>query len=125
MGYRAVKGCCLTSLDPSTPREQQKMSSQIQKTAGRFSRMLLRSAPPSPSLFRLMLFRLARTNIMNMLDESWYDYRYYKEKGWFTSDYSYAVSLGPGKKLAGALFDFVGRQMVKTKGKVVNENQIN
>ena len=55
---------------------------------------------------------------MNMLDESWYEIiAIIKKKGGFTSDYSYDVSLGPVKKLAGALFDFAGRQMVKTKGK--------
>ena len=78
MGYRAVKGCCLTTLEPSTPKEKEKMSKQIQKTARRYYRKLTLSAPESPTFFRLMLFRLARTNIMNMLDESWFDYRYYR-----------------------------------------------
>lgn len=34
-----------------------------------------------------MLFRMSRTSIRLMLDEGFRDYRYYKEKGWFESDY--------------------------------------
>jgi hypothetical protein len=47
------------------------------------------------------------------LDEEYRDYNYFKERGWFESDYYYDTSLGPIKKAAGHLFDLFGRQMVK------------
>jgi hypothetical protein len=72
---------------------------------------LLRPTPP-PSFFRLMLFRMTRTSI-KYIDQKYRDYQYYKEKGWFEADYYYATSLGLPKRLAGYLFDFIGRQMVK------------
>jgi hypothetical protein len=48
-----------------------------------------------------------------LLNDKYFDYRHYKEKGWFESDYYYDVSLNPVKKLAGRAFDFIGRRMSK------------
>jgi hypothetical protein len=47
-------------------------------------------------------------------DEKYYDYRYFKEKGWFESDYYYETSLGPIKKLSGYMFDFLGQKIGKS-----------
>jgi hypothetical protein len=44
----------------------------------------------------------------SMLNEEYKDYRYYKEKGWFESDYYYPAKLSLVKKLAGKLFDMIG-----------------
>jgi hypothetical protein len=60
-----------------------------------------------PTFFELMIFRMARTSIPLLLDESWRDYTYYKKNGWFESDYYYPVQLNPLKKLAGIFFDFL------------------
>jgi hypothetical protein len=54
-----------------------------------------------------MAFRMSRTSIKLMLNEEFKDYRYYKEKGWFTGDYYYSVRLNPLKKLAGKFFDMI------------------
>ena len=35
------------------------------------------------------------------------DYTYYREKGWFESDYFYPIRLGALKKSAGSLFDSI------------------
>ncbi len=43
--------------------------------------------------------------------ENYRDYRYYKEKGWFESDYYYDAPLGFIKKLTGHIFDFSGKRM--------------
>ena len=40
-----------------------------------------------------------------MLNESYRDYRYYRDKGWFEPDFYYPVTLDPFKKLPGRLFD--------------------
>lgn len=54
----------------------------------------------------LMMFRMARTKIRLMLDETCRDYTYYRDKGWFEADYFYPVHLNPVKRTAGRLFDY-------------------
>lgn len=110
-GFSVAKGCVLKTLEPVTKAAHEKNSSEIKKAAARFYRKLMCSAPPSPSFFRLMLFRMSRTSMKEMLSDEYCDYRHYKEKGWFESDYYYDVSLGPIKKLAGWIFDIMGRRM--------------
>ena len=48
---------------------------------------------------------MARTSMKLTLDDSHRDYTYFKDKGWFESDYYYPTHLGPLKKAAGSLFD--------------------
>lgn len=112
-GFHVTRGSCVTTLEPTTERQQKKLAREIELSSERFYRGLMRQAPPPPSLFRLMLFRVSRTNLMVILDEKYRDYNHYREKGWFESDFYYDTSLGPAKKLAGYLFDFLGRQMAK------------
>jgi multimeric flavodoxin WrbA len=90
MGFRVAKGCCVTTLDPMTTRQQEKLTQEIKKASARFYKELLRPIPP-PSFFRLMTFRLGRTNVKS-LDQTYRDYKYYQEKGWFESDYDYSTS---------------------------------
>ena len=49
------------------------------------------------------------------LDDSSYDYRYYKDKGWFESDYFYLTRLGVLKKAAGSLFDSIQATMTRNR----------
>ena len=111
LGFQVSKGCVMTTLDPMTKLQRKKLIQETKKASARFYKELMRPTP-SPSFFKLMIFRMARTNI-KFLDKKYRDYKYYKEKGWFESDYYYPTSLGIIKKLAGNLFDFLGRQMVK------------
>lgn len=112
-GFRVTKGCVLKTLEPVTKEVQEKNKHKIKKASERFYRELKRSHSPSPSLFRLMMFRMSRTSIKEMLNDKYCDYRYYKEKGWFKKDYYYDVSLGPFKKLTGRIFDFMGHLISK------------
>ncbi len=59
-----------------------------------------------------MIFRMSRTKVKT-LDQTYRDFNYYKERGWLESAYYYPTPLGPVKRLAGNLFDLLGRQMVK------------
>ncbi len=111
LGFTVSKGCCITALDPMTERQDKELSRKIERASARFYEQLRRPTP-SPSFFRLMMFRMARTSIKT-LDDSYRDYQYYKEKGWLDSDYYYATSLNPMKRLAGGVFDIIGRQVVK------------
>lgn len=115
LGYNVSKGCVLKTLEPTTKVAQDKNSREIAKAAKRFYKLLSNPVPPSPSLFRLMMFRMSRASMKEMLSDEYYDYQYYKEKGWFESDYYYDVSLNPIKKMTGGMFDFMGRQMSRQK----------
>jgi len=112
LGFHISKGCCLSALDPMTKLQQKKLTEGIKEASARFYKEIQRPPQP-PSFMWLMVFRMGRTNIMTSLDENFRDYQYYKEKGWFRADYYYATSLGLTKRLAGHLFDFLGKQMVK------------
>jgi multimeric flavodoxin WrbA len=111
-GFHVTRGSSLTTLDPMTVRQQEAISREIRASAERFSRGLMRTSPPTPSLLRVILFRMSRTSVKLMLDDSCCDYRVYREKGWFESDYYCDTSLGPIKKLAGYLSDLWGRRQV-------------
>jgi hypothetical protein len=74
----------------------------------------VKSEYPSPSLWWLMVFRMGRTSIKKMLDENWRDYTYYRDKGWFESDYFYPVKLNPFKKLTGKIFDKLALQIIRS-----------
>jgi multimeric flavodoxin WrbA len=114
MGFRVSEGCCATTLDPMTGLQQKRLARKVSQAASGFYRDLMRPIA-SPSLYKLMLFRFVRTFVKSV-DQDFRDYGYYKEKGWFESDYFYSTSLGPVKKLAGNLFDLVGRRMSKVMG---------
>lgn len=113
LGFRVVKGFVITALEPSTDKQKIENSKKIKKASLRFYKELNDSKLFSPSLFRLMLFRISRTSIKLILNDNYKDYIHYKEKGWFDSDYYCEVSLGYTKKLAGCIFDFIGKQIAK------------
>ena len=90
-----------------------KLKLEMAKAAARFYKGMIQLKQPSPSLFRLMLFRITRTSLKHYKEMELRDYYYFKEKGWFESDYYYDTSFGLVKKAAGNFFDFLGRRIVK------------
>jgi hypothetical protein len=48
---------------------------------------------------------MGRTSIRLTLDDRNRDYTYYRDKGWFQSDYYYPTRLGVLKRAAGSFFD--------------------
>ncbi len=110
LGFKVTKGSFLSTLDPMTENQKIKMNQEMKKTAERFYKGLIRQKQPAPSFFRLMLFRMTRTSLKHFEKLGLKDYYYYKEKGWFESDYYYNTSLGIIKKTAGYFFDFLGRK---------------
>jgi multimeric flavodoxin WrbA len=107
LGFNTVKGTCVTALNPMTEKEAQKRDRALASQSRRFHERLMKPAFPVPTLIKLMAFRMGRTSVRLELDDSSRDYRHYKDKGWFESDYFYPVRLGPLKKLAGGLFDSI------------------
>ncbi len=113
LGFNTVKGSCITTLEPMTEDRQRKNDAILAAHARRFHRALSRPGYPAPTLLKLMGFRMARTTIPLMLDDSFRDVTYYREKGWNQSDYFYPVHLNPLKKAAGKIFDYIGTRMAR------------
>lgn len=113
LGFNVVKGCYITTLEPMTEKGRQKIDMLIDKQSRKFHTTLLKKKYPRPSLFKLMIFRMSRSSMKIMLNEDFRDYTYYKEKGWFVSNYYYPVTFGPLKKIFGAVFDMIGTKMAR------------
>ncbi|MDY7079703.1 MAG: flavodoxin family protein [Chloroflexota bacterium] len=105
LGFNTVKGSCITTLDPMTEKQQHKIDRIIAAQARRYYARLEKPGYPAPTLIDLMFFRMSRTKMRLMLDDSFRDYTYYRDKGWFESDFYYPTRLGLLKKGAGKLFD--------------------
>jgi multimeric flavodoxin WrbA len=114
LGFNVVKGCCIKTLEPMTAEGQKKIDRIIDRQSKRFFLQLTKNQYPAPSLFWLLGFRMARTSIKKMLDENWRDFTYFREHGWFESDYFYPVKLNPLKKLAGKVFDRMAIQLIRS-----------
>jgi multimeric flavodoxin WrbA len=105
LGFNTVKGSCITTREPITDKQQRKNDAVLAAHSNCFYNRVMRPSYPSPTLFKLMIFRWSRTSIKLMLDESFRDYTYYRDNGWFESDYYYPARLNPIKRLAGSLID--------------------
>jgi multimeric flavodoxin WrbA len=106
LGFNVVKGSCVQSLEPMTEKQRRTNDAVLAAHSRRFHERLSRPSYRVPTFLHLMMFRMGRTKIRLMLDETWRDYTYYREKGWFESDYFYPVRLNPFKQAAGRLFDY-------------------
>jgi multimeric flavodoxin WrbA len=115
LGFNTVQGCCITTLEPMTEKQQHKTDRTLARQARRYYERLERPGYPVPTLFKLMLFRLGRTSMRLELDDSSRDYTYYAGKGWFESDYYYPTRLGVLKKGAGRLFDSISASMTRAR----------
>jgi multimeric flavodoxin WrbA len=115
LGFNTVKGCCITAFDPMTETEKQKIDSALADHSRRFYEGLMRPAYGVPTLLGLWAFRTARTSIRLMLDDNSRDYTYYRDRGWFQSDYYYPTRLGPLKKAAGSFFDSMARSSTRKR----------
>ncbi len=115
LGFNIVKGCCVTACQPMTGNEKRKIDKALAEHSKRFYKRLMKPAYPVPTLLKLWGFRMGRTSIRLMLDDSNRDYTYYKEKGWFQSDYYYPTRLGALRKAAGSLFDSMASRKVRNR----------
>lgn len=107
-GFSPVRGAVLTALNPPADKAGARIDRQLGRLADRFARALARPALPNPTLYRLMMFRMQRTGMKNLQDDAFEDFRFFRDRGWFESDYFYPVRLNPFQRLAGAFFDRLG-----------------
>lgn len=115
LGFNTVKGSCLMTLEPMTEKQQRKIDKILAAQAKRYYARLQKPAYPAATLFGLMMFRMGRTKVRLELDDTFRDYTYYAEKGWFESDYYYPTRMGVLMKGAGKLFDVLFARMAKAR----------
>ncbi len=108
LGFNAVQGSCVQTREPMDAKALRKMERTLAEQSRRFHDQLMGPAYVAPSLFKLWIFRMGRSAIKRELSEDAADYRYYRDRGWFESDYYYPIRLSPLKKAAGAVFDRTG-----------------
>ena len=104
VGFNTLKGITITGFDPKTEKQQQKIDRDLAKHSQRFFTLLTKSPHPVPSWFQLVGFRMSRT-LISRIDPERIDHKYYKDNGWYESDYYFPVRLGLLKSAAGWLFD--------------------
>jgi multimeric flavodoxin WrbA len=114
LGFTTVKGSCVRTFEPMTAKAQKKNDRALELQSRRFHDRMGKQAFPAPTLLKLMLFKLSRTNVKLLLDGSSRDYTYYADKGWLESDYYYPTRLGALKKTAGRLFDSIAARMARS-----------
>lgn len=105
LGYETVKGSVSKTLEPMTEQAIAKMDETLAEHARRFHAELMKPPYPKPSLFKLAMFRMGRTGI-RLHAQGLLDWDYYRDQGWFESDYYYPVRLGWPKKALGAFLDW-------------------
>lgn len=110
-GANICKGITLTTpWGVKNPRaeypeaEMSKINAAIQKGAERFYGALTGPKYPSPSIKRMLFFRLTRSAHKYSNDHK-RDYHYFKENGFFTSNYYYQTKIGLHKRILGSLID--------------------
>jgi multimeric flavodoxin WrbA len=105
LGFKALKGIAVTGFDPKPEHQLKKIDRSLAEHSRRFYALLTGPALPVPSMFQLMIFRMSRCTMREEGHEASIDYKYFAERGWFTSDYYYPTRLGLVKNTAGYLFD--------------------
>jgi len=112
LGFDVLKGITVITPEPVPEKQLEKLKAKVMNLARQFNKKLNKEKPAKLSLFKIMTFRMTRSGLQNS-DLKLYDYEYYKEKGWFKSDYYYDIHLGPIQKVIGRFSDFLGRKFFK------------
>ena len=118
LGFHVVKGASILTIVPVTKEMQEKNDRIIDDLSRRFYLRLTKEKFTSPSFLRLFFFRMARSSMGVMLNEKNRDYVFYRNNGWFESDYYYPVKLGAFKRWFGNLIDIRVTHVARTKGRV-------
>lgn len=104
-----------TAQEPMMDEERRRMDEVLARHARRFHELLARPPFPEPTLLRLFGFRMARTSIGLELAPDRPDHVYYRDRGWLESDYYYPARLGPLKRAAGAVFDWLAARSSRAR----------
>jgi Multimeric flavodoxin WrbA len=113
LGFNVVKGSLVKSLEPLTGKVRAANEGKIDRQSRKFYEALVKKELPAPSVLKLLMFRWGRTSLRLMLDESFRDFTYYEQAGWWTADYFYPVRLGPLKRAVGRMVDGAVARRIK------------
>jgi len=113
-GFNVCKSIVLTTpWGAFNPKEkwlgEEKIAKALDNAGKQFIKKIKGKPNPSPSLKRYIIFHGVRTSIQYLKDK-FRDYEYFKEKGWFESDYYYKTRIGLVKKIAGKIIDNIVRK---------------
>ncbi|MBI9108277.1 MAG: flavodoxin family protein [Spirochaetales bacterium] len=128
-GFNVVKSSCIMTLEPMTEKQQKKIDRIIGKQCRDFYQQLVKNEYRRPTFFEMLMFRLGRTRIKMMLDESYRDFIFYRDKGWFESEFYYPVKITFVKKIFGDAIDSVMTKSLEKdmngerKKKVIRESE--
>jgi multimeric flavodoxin WrbA len=111
-GFSVVKGSVVNTLEPMTVKRKAMLEKEIATLARRYSKALKRSELPAPSIVRLIGFRMTRT-MLQWMRVKLRDYYYYRDKGWFDSEYYYNTHMNIFKKAIARFSDTCGRMIAK------------
>ena len=122
LGFNVVKGSRIvcrknpdTAHEPMLDEERRKMDEALARHGRRFHEQLKSPPFPEPTMLQLFGFRMARTSIKLELADDRPDHAYYRDHGWFDSEYYYPTKLGPLKRAAGAAFDRMAARSSKPR----------
>jgi multimeric flavodoxin WrbA len=122
LGFNVVEGSRIlcrknpdTADEPMLQEERRRMGDALARQSRRFHEQLTSPPFPEPTMLQLFAFRNARTSIELELAEDRRDHAYYRDHGWFDSDYYYPTKLGPLKRVAGAAFDRMAARSSKQR----------
>lgn len=122
-GFVYVKGAAVTTVSPRTKNEQSLIDRKVANAVKRFSDALRAKSPAQPSIVQLAAFRMVRSMYRTTPDDTLKDVHYFRDNGWFKSDYYYSVKLNPIAKLFGILIDLLGKNLALKRQKDLNESQ--
>lgn len=115
LGFTVVNGKVLMTIKPLTTKQKEKNSCALRKLADSYYKQITRERYPKPSIYALTMFRIGRTKIKTELNEKYRDYTYYRDRGWFTSQYYYPVKISFFKKIYGSIVDRFTEQFASSK----------
>lgn len=114
LGFKAVRGACVNTLEPMTESGLIKMEKSMVKAADELYRQFGKFEQTKPSLFRQMMFCMTRTGIKHA-NVKLYDYEHFEKSGWFEGDYYYPVRFNGLRKIIGHIFDSLGKSMAQSR----------
>jgi multimeric flavodoxin WrbA len=115
LGFDIVKGSCITTLEPMTDKAAKKINKTINTHSRKFYSQLIKKENSKPNLFEFIMFRIFRTRIKYMLNSKFRDYAFYRNQGWFETDFYFPVKFGFFRKILGRICDRITTQTLKNK----------
>lgn len=114
LGCTVVNGVCLTTREPLSDKRQVQNEQMVLKLSNTYYQALMQNSLPTPGLFDLIIFRITRTTVEVKLDPTFRDYQYFRDKGWFHSDFYYQAKINMFKKTVANLAEYIAIRNIKS-----------